>query len=265
MSNKNTSFTNSTPFSIFISIFSIALGIFFIFTSVNDKPIPRNEAVAYSGEFSSHEEMRNSCTIYMVDGSYYHLYPHTNTQSIHSRLDTLERGTAIYILVNPNNDYVAEIRTDTEELLNFELSQKDIYTYDNGYILVGSIAVLAGVLLIAITVGSFISKKKEARKDKSRNKSTSSKALRCADNTVKHKVLLEAQVDEYKICYRRVKSINELVVNGMVYDEKRGVVEFAHRLIAVIGNHTIEAGLDEDSFSYIRFDGEIIATKERLI
>jgi len=62
-----------------------------------------------------------------------------------------------------------------------------------------------------------------------------------------------------------VRHVNELVVNGDVYDERRGIIEFEHRLTAVIDGHTIEAGLDRESFSYLLFDGEEISRKRRLI
>ena len=70
---------------------------------------------------------------------------------------------------------------------------------------------------------------------------------------------------EYKICYRRIKSTNELVINGYVYDEKKGIIEFEHNLSARVDSHKFEAGLNSNSYSYIKFDGKIIAEKQRLI
>lgn len=55
------------------------------------------------------------------------------------------------------------------------------------------------------------------------------------------------------------------MINGIVYDEKKGVLEFAHNLSAVVDGHTIEAGLSDDCYSYIMFDGECLANKQRLI
>ena len=89
--------------------------------------------------------------------------------------------------------------------------------------------------------------------------------LRSADSDVRHRVLLEARVAGYKICYRRVGSVNELVVNGFVYAERKGIIEFTHALTAVIDGHRIEAGLDENSYSYITLDGELLEYRERLL
>lgn len=93
-----------------------------------------------------------------------------------------------------------------------------------------------------------------------------SPVLRYADETVKHRVLLEAEVDGLKIVYRRVKKVNELVVNGRVYDEYEALVEMAHELNAVVGGHVIVVGLDSGSSrSYAIVDGQQVATKLRIV
>ncbi len=92
-----------------------------------------------------------------------------------------------------------------------------------------------------------------------------SKALRYADNDVKFRVLAEAQQGSYQICYRRVKRTNELVVNGHVYGEYEALMEQPHELSAVIDGHTVTAGTNNASRSYITFDGEVLVKKFRLI
>lgn len=92
----------------------------------------------------------------------------------------------------------------------------------------------------------------------------STPVLRIADLDAKCKVLLEAEKDSFVITYRRVKKVNELVINNVVYDEYEAIIESAHNLCAVVSNRTIEAGYD-GLRSYIKVDGEIIAKKLRLI
>ncbi|MBQ8183452.1 MAG: hypothetical protein IJ025_06110 [Clostridia bacterium] len=89
--------------------------------------------------------------------------------------------------------------------------------------------------------------------------------LRKADTEVKSRTLLQAEIQGYEIVYRRVKKVNELVVNGVVYDEYEAVMEFPHTLSAVVGGHKIEVQYDETSHMYILFDGEQIAKKLRLL
>ena len=90
-----------------------------------------------------------------------------------------------------------------------------------------------------------------------------SPVLRMADMDTKAKILLETEKDGFVITYRRVKRVNELVINGSVYDEYEALLENAHVLVGVVGGRTIEAGFDGFR-SYIKIDGEIIAKKVRL-
>lgn len=90
-----------------------------------------------------------------------------------------------------------------------------------------------------------------------------SSIIRIADRDVKHRVLAQAQVGTYDICYRRVKRTNELVINGNVYDEIEALVERSHTLEANIDGHVILASFN-GSHSFIYFDGEEKAKKLRL-
>lgn len=87
--------------------------------------------------------------------------------------------------------------------------------------------------------------------------------LRRAED-VKHRVLLEGTYGSYQVVYRRVKRVNELVINGYVYDEYEALAERAHCLSANIEGHTIEMGFDGVSASYFRVDGQVKAKKTRL-
>ena len=248
---------------------AIIFGAFFALTQIENKPIPRSEAATYSGEFEEYEVGKNYRTIIFTDGSSYEVFPHTETQEFADTMSSLKKGTKLDILVNPNNDYVVEIIAESREILNFEESQTALDAYDNGYIVIGVFVCFAGGFIIIYGLVSSKQREKEmekhTQKAKRRERGVDDNPVRHANCSVKVRILLEARVDEYEICYRRVKSVNELVVNGVVYDEKKGVIEFAHNLSAVVDGHTIEAGLSDDGYSYIMFDGECLANKQRLI
>lgn len=89
--------------------------------------------------------------------------------------------------------------------------------------------------------------------------------LRAADMTVKHRVFLEAEANGQKIVYRRVKNVNELVINGFVYAEIAMVVETPHELTAHINGHDYAVGINDASRMYIVADGEVLAKKLRLV
>lgn len=264
-SKQTKSFTPmiESPVSVLIvAVLALILCVIFSFSNRANRPVPREEAISYEGTFDYYDDSwENYRTIYFEDGTSCEVYAHTETEDFRNKMDALPKGTKLYLLINPNNECAAEIRTDTQELLNFETSQQEIYQYGKGYVGIGIFAGAACVFLIAYSVGLAVhNRKEEERHAAKKNKPT---AVRRADPTVKSRTLLKAQVQEYEICYRRVKKTNELVVNGFVYDEFTAVVEFSHKLCARVDGHKIEAGYDSDSFSYILFDDQPVARKRR--
>lgn len=260
---------NSVPALFAAAAFAVCFGIFFIFFPTNNTPIPREEAVAYSGTLEEYESLRNSSTLYFEDGTWCSIFPHTESAEFRQMMSSLEKGTKLYILVNPNNEYVVEIKTDDEELLNFETSQQAIDEYDNGYVIVGGIICAAGVFLFIYGLALAAYRRNEKKRlaemaAKAENNGGTSEMLRFADNSVKNKILAETTAGGYTICYRRVKSVNELIINGRVYDEWKAVIELPHKLCASVDGHSFEAGLDNNSFSYIMFDGEVVESKRRI-
>ena len=249
---------SSNPFALFaVAALAIVMGLVFIISQNDNKPVSREEALSYSGTFDYYDDsMENYREIYFEDGSMYYVYPHTETYEFNEMMHSLEKGEKLYLLVNPNNEYVAEIKTDTKELLNFEESQAAIDSYDNGYIVIGVCVLFGAAFFIFYGVVLLCHNRKSDEKKVT--------VKRQAED-VKCRVLLEASAGGYKICYRRVKTVNELVVNGQVYDEMKAFIEFPHKLKAKIDEHEIEAGYDEDSYSYIKFDGKLLKNKQRYI
>ncbi len=90
-------------------------------------------------------------------------------------------------------------------------------------------------------------------------------ALRAVGNDVKHRILIDGNHSGHYICYRRVGRVNELVIDGYVYDELEILVETAHALKATVDGHNIQVGFDGAMHSYIRIDGQQVAKKLRLI
>ncbi|MBE6787724.1 MAG: hypothetical protein E7537_05195 [Ruminococcaceae bacterium] len=86
---------------------------------------------------------------------------------------------------------------------------------------------------------------------------------RVADMEVKQRVLAEAELEGHKIVYRRVKKVNELVIDGYVYDEYVALMEYPHELYARIDGKEIVAGYDGMN-SFIKVGGQIIAKKIRI-
>ncbi len=91
-----------------------------------------------------------------------------------------------------------------------------------------------------------------------------SNALRLADTEVKSRVLASAEAFGHEIVYRRVKRVNELVIDGYVYDEWEALIETAHTLSAKFDGHDFVVGFDGKINSFIEVDGKVVAKKVRL-
>ena len=89
-------------------------------------------------------------------------------------------------------------------------------------------------------------------------------AIRTAEKNIKSRTLLEGRAFGHTVVYRRVKKVNELVIDGDVYDEYTALFETAHSLKATIDGHEIEMGYDGKLYSYFKIDGKLASKKIRL-
>ncbi len=87
--------------------------------------------------------------------------------------------------------------------------------------------------------------------------------LHIADMTVKARILLEAETEGHRVCYRRIKRVNELVIDGYVYDKVEMLIEPAHALVAKLDGRIFTVGYDS-THSYFMLDDQIIVRKIRL-
>ncbi|MBE6634064.1 MAG: hypothetical protein E7620_06970 [Ruminococcaceae bacterium] len=253
-----------------LAIVAALIGVFFfILEPLGNLPVERENSLYYSGAFAKYETGRNYSMIYLEDGTSYEIYPHTEPEELRERLEAMEAGTPLELWVNPNTNCLAEIRANGEVLLEFASSQEEVYTYGYGYVGIGIFVCVAAVFWVCYTVVEQKKKKTELdRRERSAARvydSGDTVPLRSAAPAEKQKILLSADHGVYRICYRRVGKVNELIVNGRVYDEYKALVEFEHALCAIVDGHEIEAGLTADSNSYILFDDEILAEKKRWI
>ena len=253
-----------------IAIVGILLGaVIAIATPWAGTPVSREDALAYSGGFLSYGTEEDAYVILFEDGGEYWLDESTETPALRESLETMERGTVLHLLVDPRSDCVLELRTDTEELLRYDDAYVALKENATVGIVVGIVLAALGAFLILFVLlrvrDDRLETTRMTEKAERRGESDGDVPLRAAESDPRCKILLEARVGEYSICYRRLRHVNELVVNGSVYDEKRGILEFAHTLTAVIDGHRIEAGLDSSNFSFIIFDGHLVVNRLRLI
>lgn len=87
--------------------------------------------------------------------------------------------------------------------------------------------------------------------------------LRIFDDSVKFRVLLQAEYEGHQVLYCRVKKVNQLVIDRYVYDEVTFGIEPAHELTANFDGHTYSVGYDGRAHSYFRVDDVTVSKKVR--
>ena len=100
-------------------------------------------------------------------------------------------------------------------------------------------------------------------KTPSDNTQTDTETFKDADFNVKYRTFIEDTALGHTILYRRVKNVNELVIDGKVYSRYVAYVEFAHTLEGEIEGHKIEVGFDGKFHSFLKIDGKTVARKIR--
>ena len=147
--------------------------------------------------------------------------------------------------------------------LHYGLSFGDtvIELFCRGYFIV---AMILGVMTAKLYDKAKAEEERKA-KQQSDGENADTLPLRAADMAQKHRILLEYRSENLHIVYRRVGKVNELVIDGMVYDEYIALAEFAHELKATISGQDISAGYNGLATSYININGKTVATKARII
>ena len=242
-----------------MAILGIAAGVFFIVSGQESGSISRAETETRSGAFETYVSGRRDCAVVLEDGTRYDIHPQAESEAFRERMEALPRGTTLHLLVNPDTGFAEEIRTDTEELLSFETSQGAGNRSNNTFMVLGILICVMGVFLLVYVLLKLRAESREALRKQHGG------ALRDAAPLDKGRMLLQTTHGNYTICYRRLKLVNELIVNGRVYDEYKAVIEFPHDLCAQVDGHIIHAGYNDDSYSYIKFDGRPLAKKQRMV
>ncbi len=92
-----------------------------------------------------------------------------------------------------------------------------------------------------------------------------SPVIRTAAQNIKCKVFLSVQVNGHTVVYRRVKRVNELIIDENVYDQIEALVELPHVLQANLDGHVYKAGTDSTSHTFVSVDDTVVARKLRFI
>lgn len=153
---------------IFVAILAVFLG--FVFTSMRylNAPILKSEAEVISKSFDryelSHRRKDRNISIFFTDGEREEIRSCCIGDNLIKRLDALDKGMPITVLVNPNNDYIIEITSDNGEILNFNYAQRQLKNEGTGFFWLGIFIWAAAIYLAGTGIVILIRERKHKRR-----------------------------------------------------------------------------------------------------
>lgn len=249
-----------------------AILLFFLLTAVSAR-VDGQDAVAVTGKMRSYTVNDG---IRLDDGTVYFVYRQTQTVGFEDDMSRLPPNTAVSLLVVPDpldaafhetTMYAVSVETENGVLLDLDAGLKAANAFALKMIVICAAILILNVIALLCFV--FKMRAEAARQAASaafyEGYMPAAGAHRTAETGVRCRVMASASNEAYQIVYRRVGRVNELVINGRVYDEKKTLFDWPHVLLAVVDGHRIEAGSVFTGWQwryacrYILFDGQQVA------
>ena len=246
--------------------------VFFLLTAVSAR-VNEQDAAGVTGQMRSYTVNDG---IRLDDGTVYLVYRQNQTVEFEDDMSRLPPDTTVSLLVVPDpfnaafhetTMYAVSVETENGVLLDLDAGLKAA----NASVLKMIVLCAAVLTLNMIALFCFACK---MRAEAARQAASAAfyegyvptaGAHRTAETGMRYRVLASASNEAYQIVYRRVGTVNELVINGRVYDEKKTLFGWPHVLFAVVDGHRIEAGSVFTGWQwryacrYILFDGQQVA------
>lgn len=83
--------------------------------------------------------------------------------------------------------------------------------------------------------------------------------------TKKGRVILSQNYNNLEIVIKRALGITELIINGMVYAEKKGLVETSYTLEVCVDDTIVKATMDTSATMCLYVNGNLLSKKKRIV
>lgn len=135
MSNKWARKNNhdiSRPRAIFIAVLSLLMTLISAKVFLTNSPIDKSEAIEKTAvfDFCDIQYGKNFSLAYaelfFENAEEEYIRGVCVNQDLRKDIEAIKKGTELHMLINPDNNYVLELKTDKEEILNFDYAQKKL-------------------------------------------------------------------------------------------------------------------------------------------
>lgn len=146
MSNKWARKSNhdiSRPCAIFIAVLSLLMTIMFANVFFTNSPIDKSEATEKTAVFDYYEiqyrrrRSLNYLTLFFKDEERQDIRGCCVRRALIEEVEKLKKGTVLHMLINPDNNYIVELKANEKEMLNFDYAQKMLRQEGVGFLYLG--------------------------------------------------------------------------------------------------------------------------------
>lgn len=154
--------------ALVMALISIFMGTVFSLVLHSNQPIDREEAIELTCNYKEFivRTRRSSIAeikLLFYDGSTQYIDGSCANDKLVEALEKVPVGTTLKMLTNPNNDYVVELISNDETLLNFDYAQKELERDGVGFFYLGIVMYVFAIIFIIQAILDFRKKIKQAK------------------------------------------------------------------------------------------------------
>ncbi len=162
----NLTSAHSPVICIIGTVVAVLIAILFSVMPNVYEPVSREECTAVTSNFETFDKDSDD-TIYLyfegedeeqwIDYSCY-------SNELYTKISALKKGDKLEMLINPNIDYIVELKHSGEEILNFDISQKAMYEDAKEMGKFGYYIVAVAVVMLVVGIVRIVNEKKQKSK-----------------------------------------------------------------------------------------------------
>ena len=145
---KKSTHQMSRQVAVIFAVLCLFMAIVFSTSFFIKRPIEKSAAEEKSAIYSHYEEdygpkLRrsintiNSIELFFENSEKEFICGVCVNKDLYKALDCLEEGTVLHMLINPDNNYIVELKSDEKEILNFDYAQKKLRQDGVGFLCLG--------------------------------------------------------------------------------------------------------------------------------
>lgn len=143
-----------------VSIIIIFIGLFISAMPSSYIPVSREKCIVYTGRYESFEkDEEDYIYIYFKNGDEQWIDCSCYSSKLYTKIAALKEGEKLEILLHPDNEYIVELVSNGEELLNLEFAQKVMCEDVEGMEYMGYVIIIAGVIALIYGISRFVAER----------------------------------------------------------------------------------------------------------